>query len=323
VNEEPSTATAVCVLCGGVGAARFLSGLVEVIPARRITAIINTGDDEELYGLHVSPDIDIVTYTLGGLVDEARGWGLNGDSFNCVDFLARYGHPTWFRLGDRDLATCLFRTMLLSGGYPLSTITDRIRRSLGVEVGLLPMSDQRVRTKVLTAHGPLAFQEYFVHRGQQDEVTGVQFEGIDEARPAPGVLEALSEAEVIVVAPSNPFVSIGPILAVPGLRACLLERRQRVAAISPIIGGEAVKGPAARMLASMGSEVSAWGVAALYRDLVSTFILDSVDEALAPRIAELGMRPLPVRTLMQNRADRRDLAEQTLRVMQTGSSERP
>lgn len=303
---------AVAILAGGVGAARFLQGLVQVVPPEQITAIVNTGDDLEFHGLHVSPDIDIVMYTLAGVVDQAKGWGIRDDTFACQEFLARYGEETWFRLGDRDLATGLARTRLLRQGLSQSETTDRLRRCLGVTVRLLPMSDEPVRTEILTPDGFLPFQEYFVKRGQRDEVRGVRFRGIEEARPAPGVLEALEQADAIVVAPSNPFVSIGSILAVDGVRAALRLRRDRAVAVSPIIGGAAVKGPADRMLRGMGLEVSAFGVATVYQDLVGTFVLDERDAELVPRVRGLGVRAVVAPTLMRDLAAKRALAEAAL-----------
>ncbi len=302
----------VCVLAGGVGAARFLEGVVQVVPPDEVTAIVNTGDDLEFQGLHVAPDLDIVMYTLAGLVDASKGWGIKGDTFSCLEALGRLGEETWFGLGDQDLATCLARTRMLRRGATLSAVTDHLCRALGVRVRLLPMSDDPVRTEIETPSGPLAFQEYFVQRGQRDEVRAVRFRGAETARPAPGVIEALREAEAILIAPSNPFVSIGTILAVPGLRSALAEARDRVVAVTPIIGGSAVKGPAARMLASLGCEVSAVGVAALYRDVAAAFVLDEVDAALAPRIEELGLRPVIAPTLMSGPAEKRALAACTL-----------
>jgi LPPG:FO 2-phospho-L-lactate transferase len=305
----------VCVLAGGVGAARFLEGVVQVVPPEQVTAIVNTGDDLDFQGLYVAPDLDIVMYTLAGLVDAARGWGIAGDTSSCLEMLGRYGEPTWFGLGDRDLATCLLRTRLLAEGQPLSVVTDRLRRALGVDVRLLPMSDQPVRTQIGTPQGIVAFQEYFVHRRQTDEVRAVHFQGIASAQPAPGVRDAIEQAAAIVIAPSNPFVSIGTILAVPGVRSALTRARERVIAVTPIIGGAAVKGPAAAMLASLGSEVSAAGVAALYQDIAANFVLDEVDAALAPRIEALGCHVVIAPTLMTGPAEKHALAACALRAV--------
>ncbi len=310
-------AARVCVLAGGVGAARFLEGVVQVVPPDQVTAIVNTGDDLEFHGLYVAPDLDIVMYTLAGLVDAAKGWGLEGDTFDCLEMLGRYGEATWFGLGDRDLATCLLRTRMLAEGQPLSVATDRLRRALGVSVALLPMSDHPVRTEIETPEAVLPFQEYFVKRRQQDEVRAVHFRGAEVARPAPGVLEALREADAIVIAPSNPYVSIGTILAVPGIHAALVQARDRVVAVTPIIGGAAVKGPAAAMLASLGSEVSAFGVASLYRDIASAFVLDEIDAELAPRIDMVGLRAIVAPTLMRGPIEKRALAACALRAVGT------
>jgi LPPG:FO 2-phospho-L-lactate transferase len=300
-----------------VGAARFLEGLVQVMPPEQITVIVNTGDDAEFYGLHVSPDLDTVMYTLAGLVNEATGWGVRDDSFACQDALRRYGAETWFRLGDRDLATHLHRTELLRSGQPLSLATETLYCALGVQVRVLPMTDYPARTMIVTPAGVLPFQEYFVKRAQQDDVLEVRFSGIESARPAPGVLEAIDDAASILIAPSNPFVSVGPILALPGVRNGLQRRRADTVAISPIIGGAAVKGPADRMLRSLGLEVSALGVASLYRDVVGTFILDEVDAALAARIAELDMRAIVAPTLMTGLAEKRALAQCAIQVAAT------
>ncbi len=307
----------VCVLAGGVGAARFLEGVVQVLPPDKVTAIVNTGDDLEFQGLYVAPDLDIVMYTLAGLVDSSKGWGIEGDTFACLGALGRLGEETWFGLGDQDLATCLVRTRMLRQGAALSAVTDHLRRALGVEVMLLPMSDDPVRTEIETSDGVLAFQEYFVKRRQQDEVRAVRFRGAETARPAPGVIEALRDADAIVIAPSNPFVSIGTILAIPGLRSALREARDRVVAVTPIIGGAAVKGPAAQMLATLGCEVSAFGVASLYRDIAAAFVVDVADAALAPRIAELGIRAVVAPTLMSGSAEKRGLATCALRAVAT------
>jgi LPPG:FO 2-phospho-L-lactate transferase len=299
----------VAVLAGGVGAARFLQGLVQIIPPDQITAVVNTGDDVELYGLHVSPDLDTVMYALSGLSNEETGWGIRGDTFECLTALGRYGEETWFRLGDRDLATHIRRTNLLHAGLPLSRITRRLSDSLGVATRILPMTDDRVRTTVLTDDGALPFQDYFVKRHQRDEVRSVRFDGIEQAHPTAGVVDSLQDSDLVIIAPSNPFVSIAPILAMDGIRPTLQSRRKRVVGISPIIGGAAVKGPAARMLGSMGHDVSALGVARLYRDVVGTFILDEQDVSLEPAIRALGIRVVIAPTLMTDLAAKRRLAE--------------
>jgi len=307
----------IVTLAGGVGAAKFLSGLVQLIPPEELTVIVNTGDDAEFYGLHVSPDVDIVTYTLAGVVDPERGWGVRGDTFACLNALGAFGYETWFQLGDRDLATHIHRTYLLRQGQTLSEITAAIARSLGLRTRLLPMSDQWVETHIVTPAGTLPFQEYMVQRRAADPVEGVIFAGATEAMPAPGVLEAVSGARGVIVCPSNPIISIGPILAVPGIRAALRATAAPVVAISPIVAGAALKGPAAEMLRGLGHECSAYGVAALCRDVVDVFILDQADAALRDRIARLGMRVVVANTVMAGPAEKRALAAVALQELET------
>jgi LPPG:FO 2-phospho-L-lactate transferase len=314
----------ITVLAGGVGAARFLRGLVDVVDPASVTVIGNTADDEEFLGLHVSPDLDTVVYTLANAVDPETGWGLAGDSYACLEQAALLGEETWFRLGDADLATHVQRTLLLREGRTLSEATEAVAGAFGLECRLLPMTDDPVRTIVATdasaeggsasGGGELSFQEYFVRRHWQDEVRALRFQGTDEARPAPGVLDAIAGAEVIIVAPSNPLVSIGPILAVPGVRQALRDTPAPVVAVSPIVGGRALKGPADRMLASLGHEASAPGVARLYADFLDVLVLDREDAALAPEVASIGVRPVVTDTIMRDAAVRRALAETTLRA---------
>lgn len=305
----------ITVLAGGVGAARFLEGLVQVVPPAEVTVIVNTGDDEEFFGLHVSPDIDTVIYTLAGRVNPENGWGLASDTFHCLDALARLGHDTWFRLGDADLATHIHRTQLLRQGRSLSEATAAIATAFGLNTTVLPMSDDPVHTEVVTPSGVLPFQEYFVRRGFQDAVQGVRFQGVESARPAPGLLEALRGAAAVILAPSNPLVSIGPILAVPGIREALVETPAPVAAVSPIVGGRALKGPADRMMAGLGLDVSATGVAGLYRDFLDIMMLDSADEALIPEIDHLGIGAVATNTVMRSVADKAALAAASLRAL--------
>lgn len=295
-------------LAGGVGAARFLAGLTAVVPPDHVVAIVNTGDDLELYGLAISPDIDTVLYTLSGRVDPERGWGIAGDTTSVLDALAALGAPTSFRLGDRDLATHLFRTSLLRAGKTLSEVTAILAERLGVHARILPMADEPVRTIVQTPVGELAFQEYFVARGQQDDVIGLRYAGVEHARPTPSVRKAIAEARVLIIAPSNPFVSIGTILAVPGMREAIVASPATKVAISPIIGGRAVKGPADKMLVTLGHEPSALGVARLYHDLVDLLVIDTVDAALAPAIEALGLRVLVTDTIMRGQPERERLA---------------
>jgi len=283
--------------------------MVEVVRPEDLTVIVNTGDDLELFGLYISPDVDIVTYTLAGLVDEERGWGFKGDTFNCLEMLSRYGHDTWFKLGDKDLATHLHRTLLMKRGYTLSEATAEICRSLGVRSRVIPMSNDRVVSMVHTDTGTMTFEEYLVKHGMKPEVRGVYYEGADKAKPAPGVIEALDEAKLIVICPSNPVVSIGPILAVEGVRRALREAKGRVVAVSPIIAGRPVKGPADRLLKAIGVEVSAYGVAELYRDFLDVMIIDEVDAALKPRIEDLGIEVVAAPTLMKSLEDKVRLAK--------------
>jgi LPPG:FO 2-phospho-L-lactate transferase len=290
----------IAVLSGGVGAARMLRALSLVMPAEELVAIVNTGDDLELYGLSISPDLDTVVYTLAGAINEETGWGLTGESFSALGALARYGVPTWFGLGDRDLATHLYRTMRLREGAPLSLVTAEIARSWDVAATVLPMTDQQVRTKLTLVDGDeIDFQEYFVRLGHAVAVAGVRFEGAEAAQIAPGVRESLDAAELVVIAPSNPIVSIGPILALPGLREVLQKRRSSVVAISPIIGGRALKGPADRLLGELGAEVSALGVAAHLRDVIGSIVIDVVDAELASAISALEVTPVVTETIMR------------------------
>jgi LPPG:FO 2-phospho-L-lactate transferase len=302
----------VVVLAGGVGAARFLQGVIATVPQERITVISNVGDDEEIYGVHVSPDIDIVTYTLAGVVDESKGFGQAGDTFAVVDALARFGADTWFRLGDRDYATCLYRTLQLRSGRLLSEITGKIARSFGLSLTLLPVTNSRLATRVRTPAGTLAFQDYFVRRRTEDEALAIEFDGAEQAAPAPGVLEAIEAADVILIAPSNPFVSIAPILAVPGVRAAIETASAPVVAVSPIVGGEALKGPAAKMFRSLGGEASAAGVAAQYEGLIDVLVIDDLDAAQSDAVAARGIRPIVTDTIMRGPLEKAGLARVAL-----------
>ena len=267
--------------------------------AENVVIIGNTGDDATFHGLHISPDLDIVTYTLAGEIG-ASGWGFDGDTTHALKMMSSYGIDTWFTLGDRDIGTHLARTTWLREGTPLSEVTDRIRRSLGVGARIIPMSDHPVRTKIITAEGiEREFQEYFVRFGHSEDVRAVRFDGAEQARPAPGVLDALERATRIVICPSNPVVSIAPILAVPGIREALRRRRADVVAVSPIVQGAALKGPADRMLPVVGAEVSASGVAGLYKDICATFVIDRRDGQEAPKVEALGMRCIVAETVME------------------------
>jgi LPPG:FO 2-phospho-L-lactate transferase len=288
-------------LAGGVGAARMLRGLAAVVPPSDITAVVNTGDDTVLHGLHISPDLDTVTYTLAGAVNPATGWGLVDETWAAMAALERYGGITWFRLGDRDLATHLYRTQRLREGATLSEVTAAVASAWGVEVRLLPMTDDRVETRITVAdEGELGFQEYFVGRRHAVPMTAVRFEGAEQARPAPGVLEALASATRVVLCPSNPVVSIGPLLAVPGIEQAVAARRDDVVAVSPIVAGAALKGPADRMLRELGHEPTVVGVARMYAPLAATLVVDSADAALAPAVEAEGMRCVVTPTVMRS-----------------------
>jgi LPPG:FO 2-phospho-L-lactate transferase len=302
----------ITTLAGGVGAARFLEGLVQVVPPETITAIVNTGDDFVLHGLHIAPDLDIVTCTLAGQIDAAQGWGIAGDTFACLEWLGRLGGPEWFKLGDRDLALHIRRSELLRAGLPLSQVAEQFRQALGVAVRLLPMTDQPVPTHILTPAGELHFEEYLVRRRAADEVRGVRFVGIEQATPAPGVLAALHEAAAILIAPSNPVVSIGPILAVPGIREALRATAAPVVAVSPIVGGAAIKGPAVPLMRAMQIEPSALGVAQTYRDILDALIIDQADHALQGAIEALGVRAIVTDTIMRGPAEKAALARAAL-----------
>ena len=307
----------ITTLAGGVGAARFLEGLVQVVPQEDITVISNTGDDEDFFGLRVSPDIDIVIYTLAGAINAATGWGLTGETFHALDALGRFGYETWFGLGDGDLATHVHRTNMLRDGATLSQATRNIAEAFGLRLTLLPVSDDRIRTMVETAAGEtLAFQEYFVKRRTDDEVRAVRFDGIDAAQPAPGVIEAIRDADLIAIAPSNPVVSIGPLLAVRGVRDTLRETRATVVGVSPIVGGKTIKGPADRMMASLGMTPTAAGVAYAYRDFLDVLVIDEADRDLAPAVEAAGVRAIVAQTIMRGPAEKRALAEMVLGTVQ-------
>jgi LPPG:FO 2-phospho-L-lactate transferase len=305
----------IAALAGGVGASKFLLGLSTVQPPEQITIIANTGDDIELLGLRISPDIDTVTYTLAGVINEATGWGLADDTFECLNWLSRYGEARWFNLGDRDLATHIYRTHQLRQGRSLTEATDHIRRSFGVRSTILPMTDAYMPTRVVTDEGEMHFQEYFVRRRCEPRVNQIRFDGDESARPAPGVVNAILDADAVIVCPSNPFISIGPVLAVPGILDALKKTRAEVIAITPIIGGRALKGPAADMLRDLGHEVSARGVALVYQDFVDVFVLDELDATIEPDIKELGMRVVVTNTVMSTLEDKQRLARTVVGIV--------
>jgi len=308
---------AITCLAGGVGAARFLDGLARVFPPEKITVIVNTGDDLQYLGCHVSPDLDIVTYTLAGIVDKAKGWGIEGDTFGCMDQLGKYSAETWFRIGDRDFATHLLRTAYLQQGFNLSEVTEKIRNSLGVKVKILPMTDHMVATKIKTPRGVLEFQEYFVKRKFQDRVEDVTYEGAAHATPGPGVIPAIEKTDLIILCPSNPILSIGPILAIPEIRNSVANTRAKIVGISPIVGGKAIKGPLDQMMESLGLEVSPFGVAQLYKGLMRGYVIDDVDRAIISKITSLGMRVIATKTVMDSEEAKSKLAENTLKFAET------
>ncbi|MBW2271992.1 MAG: 2-phospho-L-lactate transferase [Deltaproteobacteria bacterium] len=321
---RPAVEGPVVALAGGVGAARLLRGLVATVPPAQVVAIVNTGDDREFYGVHVSPDLDIVSYSLAGVVDPEKGYGLENDTFQLVDTLDALGHESWFRLGDRDYARCLHRTLRLREGAGLAQISDELRRDLGLATRLLPMSDDPCPTLVELSDGRcLHFEEYLIREGSPDDVKRVDLAAARAARPAPGVLEAIEQARTIVICPSNPVVSIGPILAVPGIREALVRAAAPVVAISPIVGGAPIKGPADRLLRGIGREVSALGVAEMYRGLADAFVLDAVDAALTPEIEGLGMRARAIDTLMKSPAIAAEVARTALTLAAEAAAGEP
>jgi LPPG:FO 2-phospho-L-lactate transferase len=307
----------IVALAGGVGASKLLVGLAHAMAPENLTIVVNTGDDLEMHGLTICPDLDIVTYTLAGLVNPATGWGVNGDTFAALQFLARYERETWFNLGDRDLATHIHRSDMLRRGATLSECADSIRRALGIRAHILPMSDQPVRTHIETPAGILPFQHYLVKHRAEPVVKAIRFEGAERSDPAPGVLSAISSARGIVICPSNPLISIGPILAVPGIRDALAARREDVVAICPIVGGISLKGPSAKMMAELGIEVSARGVAKMYHDIASRIVIDESDASLQPEIEAAGIGVEITRTVMDSEEDKWWLGHFLVNLLQT------
>lgn len=299
----------IVALAGGVGAARFLEGLIRVLPQRDITIIGNVGDDTQVHGLHVSPDLDIVTYTLAGLVDRQRGWGLRGDTFHCQSLLRRYGFPTWFNLGDRDLATHIYRTQELQRGKRLSEVTADLVSLLGLRVKLIPATDGSLQTYVISGGRKMHFQEYMVKLKTKPKVQKVFFRGAESAKPAKGVTRTIERAKGVIISPSNPIVSIGAILAVHGIKAALKKTKAEVVGISPIVGGKTVKGPADKLMRAVGVEASALGVAEFYNGFVDTLIIDQIDKQLAPDIEALGIKTIVMNTLMRSLVDKVRLAK--------------
>ena len=302
----------IVVLTGGTGGAKFVDGLRRVVPPHDLTIIVNTGDDHPWWGLHVSPDLDSITYVLAGILSSERGWGVRGDTFHCLQAMKELGEPTWFSTGDRDLATHLLRTRLLARGYTLSEVTQIIADRLGVRSRILPMCHMPVETRIGTPAGELSFEEYFVQRKFQDPVTSVRFAGASESEPAPGVIEAIAQAQAVLIAPSNPVTSIGPILAVPGIGDALRQTSANIIAVSPIIGRAAVSGPAASLMAARGLDVSIAGIADTYRSFLDVLIVDDSDSGSAQALAGDRLQVLATNILMRSVEDKTRLARTAL-----------
>ena len=303
----------VVTLAGGVGAAKLLTGLIRVHPPGDLLAVVNTADDTVLHGLHVSPDLDTVVYTLAGAVNPDTGWGLAGETWQAMDALDRYGGITWFRLGDRDLATHLYRTHRMRQGADLAAVTAEIAAAWGLELAIVPVTNDRIETRVTTAdEGEIGFQDYFVRRRHDVVVTAVRVAGSQTAQPTPGLIESLVAARTIVIAPSNPIVSIGPVFEVPGVRHAVADRRDSVVAVSPIVGGAALKGPADRLMRELGHECSVVGVARLYRDVAATLVIDEVDAHLADEVESVGVSCVVAPTVMDGVESAADLARVVL-----------
>jgi LPPG:FO 2-phospho-L-lactate transferase len=312
----------IVVLTGGTGGAKFVDGLRQVVSAKELTIIVNTGDDLEWWGLYVSPDLDSITYVMAGLLSKERGWGVKGDTFFCLQAMGELGEPIWFHTGDRDLAVHLLRSKLLTQGKTLSEVTTEIATKMGVQARILPMSNSRVETRVDTPVGELSFEEYFVQRWYQDPVNSVRFAGVADAEPAPGVIDAIMSASVVLLAPSNPVTSIGPILAVPGVTNALRQTRAPVAAISPIVGGAAVSGPAGILMASQGLPVSVAGVAQAYREFLNILVVDTRDAKAAEQLRQSGLRVHCANTIMNTADEKAALARQVLSVISAESAAR-
>ena len=304
----------ITALAGGIGASKLLLGLYHVMDPRALTVVVNTGDDIILHGLKISPDLDIVTYTLAGIVDPAKGWGFRRETFHALKRLASFGRANWFNLGDRDLATHIHRTAMLAEGKTLTEAAESIRTALGVKARILPMSDQPIPTIIDSNEGASHFQEYLVKHRAEPFVRAIRFEGAESAKPAPGVLEAICDADCIIICPSNPLISIGPILAVPGIRDALRARKKDVISVSPIVGGKSLKGPSDKMLAQLGYESSALGVARLYSDFTGVFVLDRQDKSQQGAIRDLRMEVALVPTVMKTRPQKRKLARAILKL---------
>ncbi len=304
----------ITVLTGGTGGAKFVDGLRQIVAPEELTVIVNTGDDLLWWGLYVSPDLDSITYMLAGKLSQERGWGVKGDTFYCLQAMGQLGQPIWFHTGDRDVATHIFRSKLLSDGKTLSEVTAEIAGRLGIKARILPMSNSRVETRVGTPVGELSFQEYFVERWYQDPVESVRYAGASDAEPAPGVIDAIRGSEAVILAPSNPVSSIAPIMAVPGIREALRESRARIAAVSPIVAGAAVSGPAGILMQAQGFPVSIAGVAEFYHDFLDLLVVDSKDRRMAEELQKSGMKVHCTQTLMRTQEDRIALAKAVLQL---------
>ena len=302
----------ITALAGGVGAARFLTGFTKLVKEEDLSVIVNTGDDMEMFGLHISPDLDIVSYTLADVVDDEKGWGVKGDTFLCLEALKKMGLDTWLNLGDRDLATHILRTDLLRRGFTLSKVTEELSRRLGLKVKIIPMSDDKFETWVRIEEGLIHFEEYFVRRHAEDKVLGVEFIGSDKAKPAPNVINSILNAEKVVVCPSNPIVSIGSILSVEGIRDALRKTNAKIVGVSPIVDGSPIKGPADKLMRGLGFEVSAFSVASLYSDFLDTFVIDTIDVDERGRIEQLGIDVEVTNTIMKRMEDKIRLAKAVL-----------
>jgi LPPG:FO 2-phospho-L-lactate transferase len=310
----------ITVLTGGTGGAKFVDGLRQVVAPEELTLIVNTGDDLLWWGLYVSPDIDSITYVLSGMLSKERGWGVKGDTFFCLQHMGQLGQPTWFHAGDRDLAVHILRSKLLAEGRTLSEVTAEIADKLGVKARILPMSNSRVETRVLTPMGELSFEEYFVQRWYQDPVESVRFAGAADAEPAPGVVDAIMNADLVLLAPSNPITSVGPILAVPGVREALHETKGRIAGVSPIVAGKAVAGPAGILMAAQGLPVSVAGIAQAYHDFLDMLIVDVRDAEAADELRKSGLRVEVAKTVMRTSEDKANLAADVLAAVRGQSA---
>jgi len=306
----------IAALAGGVGGSKLVLGLYRVMEPRDLTVIANTGDDVVMHGLHISPDPDILIYTLADLVNPDTGWGFRGETFRVAEGLAQYGRPTWFQLGDRDLATHIHRSAMLADGATLSQVIESIRTAHGVKTRILPMSDQFVPTMLDTDEGRMHLQDYFVRRKCEPHLRGIEFSGIADAPPAPGVIETIEQADGIIITPSNPLISIGPILAVPGVRAALRRKRKQVVAVCPLVGGKSLKGPSDRMMAQLGYGVSAAGVARLYADFCSVMVIDDADGDQTSALRSLDMKPVICPTVIRTLQDKEQLAQVLLRLFE-------